>query len=155
MAQYKTNPWTVILTVIITAIIVGGGFYFWQGQKEIVTSPVIEEDKDTVTVLLKDEENGVMFTTNSKCKDYFEIKFDEVALDYKVYLPGSKQWGESHALVYAIYNQEELDKIDTDTPSGAPTILFELDSGLLLTRWDPQDWPLDIPDYCKVTPEKL
>lgn len=27
---YKTNPWPIVLTVLITALVAGGGVYYWQ-----------------------------------------------------------------------------------------------------------------------------
>ncbi|MBN1494910.1 hypothetical protein JW911_04215 [Candidatus Peregrinibacteria bacterium] len=57
--KYKTNPWLIVFTIIITAAVAGGGVYLWQNQnlpentdyKE--TAEHIEEDleEDAITVV--------------------------------------------------------------------------------------------------------
>src|SRR3989338_8928984 len=39
--ENKTNPWTIVLAVVITAVVVGGGVYYWQTQK---STEVLSED---------------------------------------------------------------------------------------------------------------
>ncbi|PIR55109.1 hypothetical protein COU74_02920 [Candidatus Peregrinibacteria bacterium CG10_big_fil_rev_8_21_14_0_10_36_19] len=49
--EYKTNPWTIILTVVLTTI-VGGGFFLWQSQNTNTEEPaVIEENNETKIVV--------------------------------------------------------------------------------------------------------
>ncbi|NCO04883.1 MAG: hypothetical protein GW939_01905 [Candidatus Magasanikbacteria bacterium] len=56
--EYKTNPWTVVLAVLITTVIVGGGVYYWQTQnstkvlpvEEITTQPTTSDTKETFHV---------------------------------------------------------------------------------------------------------
>ncbi len=40
--EYKTNPWTIVLTIVITAVIIGGGVYWWQTQNSAEVTPVEE-----------------------------------------------------------------------------------------------------------------
>ena len=67
--ENKTNPWTIVLAVVITAVVVGGGVYYWQTQnstkvlpvekvttqpttsdtKEAITQPVVKSNKPVIT----------------------------------------------------------------------------------------------------------
>ncbi|OGY43244.1 MAG: hypothetical protein A2820_01210 [Candidatus Buchananbacteria bacterium RIFCSPHIGHO2_01_FULL_40_35] len=67
--ENKTNPWTIVLAVLITAVVVGGGVYYWQTQnstkvlpvekvtsqpttsdtQEAVTQPVVKSNKPIIT----------------------------------------------------------------------------------------------------------
>ncbi|QQR84038.1 hypothetical protein IPJ72_02480 [Candidatus Peregrinibacteria bacterium] len=42
--EYKTNPWSIVLSVAITAIISGGGIYLWQTQNSSIVTPVEKEE---------------------------------------------------------------------------------------------------------------
>lgn len=44
--ENKTNPWVIILTIVITAIIVGGGIYIFQGETPINATPTEETKKE-------------------------------------------------------------------------------------------------------------
>jgi hypothetical protein len=63
MEQYKTNPWTIILTALITAavttVIVGGGIHLWsQTQAPVVEKVSKQPEWKTFTL---DREGGFNF----------------------------------------------------------------------------------------------
>ena len=45
--NYKTNPWTIVLSIVITTIIVGSGIYYWQKSTE--AAPNLEENSTKPT----------------------------------------------------------------------------------------------------------
>jgi len=45
----KTNPWSIILTIVITAVVVGGGVYYWQTKNSSKVLPVGKETINQVT----------------------------------------------------------------------------------------------------------
>ncbi len=154
------------LAVLITAVVVGGGMYFWQNKPATTSgleqSPVVQSEKlDTAKVPLKqnrvvlytDETYHLLFSTTPVCKGVLAVaRVRPVSptqlVSYPVLVPGSKSWGNSEWFGFNIYSKEEYAKLDPNEPPGTPQIVLTLDKGLLLTRWDAQDAPQDIPKDC-------
>jgi hypothetical protein len=61
----KTNPWSIVLAVVITAVVVGGGVYYWQAQKPTEVSPTEE-----VTTNAKPEFGSLLYE-----KQYYDLPF--------------------------------------------------------------------------------
>ena len=67
----KTNPWSIVIAVIITAVVVGGGVYYWQTQKTTGTSPVEE-----VTTNAKPEFGSLLYE-----KQYYDLPFGAAEIE--------------------------------------------------------------------------
>jgi len=54
----KTNPWTIVLTIVITAVVVvGGGFFLWQNQTSDTEGPAaVKETNEAVEVITETKE---------------------------------------------------------------------------------------------------
>ena len=45
--KYKTNPWTLVISILLTALVVGVGTYFWQMQKATSEMTMQKQEEGT------------------------------------------------------------------------------------------------------------
>ncbi len=166
-----SQTWKIVLAVVITAVVVGCGVYIWQQAIwPLCEFPVSNSDKlyefppGRSPILYQDNDYGVKFTTNKGCEDYYSVKVvsekykdKNYVRDYGVFVPGSKNWPKDSSLYnFTIYTPEIYYQFTPESLVGRPDLLFHLNSGELLTRWDNhQDGPGDIPAGCFVDAEKF
>ena len=99
--------------------------------------------------------------TARSCADYYDVKGVESKVDaiksYGLFVVGSKSgWpSDSPSQTYNILSRETYDKFSPDELPGQPRILLQLAYGELLTAWDPQDSPPDMPQDCRINFEKF
>ncbi|MBI4235601.1 hypothetical protein HY604_04870 [Candidatus Peregrinibacteria bacterium] len=81
--EYKTNPWTIVLTVVITTVVAGGGVYYWQAQnstkvlpvEEITTQPTTSDTKEAVTQpVVKSDKPVITYPANGSTVNGVTIK---------------------------------------------------------------------------------
>src|SRR3990167_4781378 len=82
--ENKTNPWTIVLSVVITAVVVGGGVYYWQTQnfttvlpveKETVSQPTTPATNNAVTQpVVKSNKPVITYPANGSTVDGVTIK---------------------------------------------------------------------------------
>ncbi|HLD31175.1 MAG TPA: hypothetical protein VJB41_03210 [Patescibacteria group bacterium] len=166
-----SQTWKIILAVIITAVVVGCGVAFWQQKNcPVYEFPDGKSNKNPFNsskndvILYQDNDYGVKFTTRKGCEDYYSVgvvseKYKEknYVKDYGVFVPGSKNWPkDSRWYYFTIYTPEIYYQFTPESLVGRPDLVFHLDSGELLTRWENhQDGPGDIPAGCFVDAEKF
>lgn len=78
--DYKTNPWTIVLTTAITAVVIGGGFFLWQNQateteepRTVKDNPQIEEN---ITRKSQQPASEVTRTTKSYTSKSYAVSFE-------------------------------------------------------------------------------
>lgn len=95
--EYKTNPWTIILTALLTAAIIGGGVYYWQNQKtsEKITSQidVADEQDEKITsptpeTKSADKEDDVPLKPQASNLKSYENKTLNISFSYP------QDWGD-------------------------------------------------------------
>ena len=119
--------------------------------------------KQTPTnVLFQDDTYRFRITTTAKaCEDYYDVKVIEplttdAKKSYGIFVPGSKNWPQEYpAFSYAIYSQADYNKFSPTELPGKPEITLRVDNGNLLTWWQPQDSPPDMPQDCQLNFEKF
>jgi outer membrane murein-binding lipoprotein Lpp len=98
--------------------------------------------------------------TTKSCADYYDFKVREALAgsikSYDIFVPGSKSWAQGYPLeAYAIYTEESYNKLPSGEMVSKPQIIMRLDNGDLLTWWQPQDSPPDIPQDCRINFERF
>ncbi len=88
----KTNPWTIVLTIVITAVVVGGGVYYWPTQSSTEVSSVEDvaapESEGTETTesefgsLLYEKEYYSLPFGAAEIEGYYTTVERETSLDY-------------------------------------------------------------------------
>ncbi len=120
--------------------------------------------KQTATpVLFQDDAYHFRIIGTSKsCEDYYDIKVETTDVPagalkaYSVFAPGSKSWPQGFSTgTYVVYTQEAYNKLPSDSLPGKPRIIFSLENGDVIVRWDPQDSPSDMPQGCKFNFERF
>ncbi|PIQ77765.1 hypothetical protein COV82_02740 [Candidatus Peregrinibacteria bacterium CG11_big_fil_rev_8_21_14_0_20_46_8] len=54
--EYKTDPWVIVLTIIITALIVAGAFYIWQqDDRNLTPDPIENNEENTIDDVIPDD----------------------------------------------------------------------------------------------------
>ena len=89
--ENKTNPWAIILAVVITAVVVGGGVYYWQGQNSTEVAPVekiaapepekVETAEPEFASLLYDKENYNLPFGAAEIRGYYTTVERPTSLD--------------------------------------------------------------------------
>lgn len=119
-------------------------------------------NKNLTYRLFQDDTYRFRVTATSKtCEDYYDVKVIEslttdAKKSYGIFVPGSKNWPQEYpAFSYAIYSQADYNKFSPTELPGKPEITLRLDNGDLLTWWQPQDSPPDMPQDCRINFEKF
>lgn len=90
--EYKTNPWLIVVTIVVTAIVAGGGVYLWQSknptevipkttiQPENITeespSPLVQSIQGTIKYGPDFRTNGDIFLTDKENRT-FSLRIQE------------------------------------------------------------------------------
>ena len=117
--ENKTNPWTIVLAVVITAVVVGGGVYYWQTQnstkvlpvEKVTTQPTTSDTKEAVTQpVVKSNKPIITYPANGSTVNGVTIKGTAK--------PNSEIWA------YVIYPENEMACITSNSYAngGASTV---------------------------------
>lgn len=126
-----------------------------------LAAPKLTERKIESYLLFQDDTYRFRVTATAKtCADYYSIiaiePLENSLRSYGIFAPGSKVWGTNFpASTCAIYTQAAYAKLPSGEMQSKPEIILRLDNGNLLTEWQPQDSPPDMPQGCQLNFEKF